>query len=100
MKGSTLCAHCAVLPKRLDNHTVVALCDDGTPERAWFFTYSIQHVKKFAGTLVPHDGAFGDWEHRMHDGTELMVLTANDTRYIWKLTDRYDNEQRFGVWAD
>jgi hypothetical protein len=98
---STICVHCALLPKRMDNHTVVALCDtEGTPDRAWFFTRSIYQIQKFADEMVPGDGAIGDWEYRQHNNTELMVLKANDTQYIWKLTHRYDYDARFGVWVD
>jgi hypothetical protein len=98
---STICVHCAVLPERTDNHTVVAVCDDsGTPDRAWFYEVSIRAVYKFADELVPGDGALGDWEYRRHNDTELMVLKANGTQYIWKLTNRYHQNHRFGVWVD
>jgi hypothetical protein len=98
MPPSTICVHCTLLPKQMDNHSVVAVCDtDGTPDRAWFFTNLILHIRYLAPA---HDGVLGDWEYRQHNNTELMVLKANGTQYIWKLTHRYHYDSRFGVWVD
>jgi hypothetical protein len=103
MTASTICVHCALLPKRVDSHSVVALCDtDGTPDRAWFFTNLIYYVQLGRSVpLMPGNCFVEDWEYqRLHNGTELMVLKANSTQYIWKLTHRYDHDSRFGVWVD
>jgi hypothetical protein len=99
MTATTICAHCALLPGCSDDHAVVALCDDGTPDRAWFFTSLIYYIQ--LGQHLPGDCFAGDWEYRrLHNDTELMVLKANSTQYIWKLTHRYDHDSRFGVWVD
>jgi hypothetical protein len=81
----------------MDNHSVVAVCDNGTPDRAWFYVTIIDCMRK---SEDPEWFVLEDWEYRQHNGTELMVLKANGTSYIWKLTHRYGDNQRFGVWVD